>query len=104
MEAEHMSDAQDEFAADHAEQADPFARTRAAYAELLRADAAVDAIGISDGFTAFDGACETVIAAVQVLAEAIADDTCAYNDRELILSLHEYMIRNLAAQLSGVPA
>lgn len=102
MEAEFMSDALDDLAADQAEQADPFARTSAAYAELLQADAAIDAITVNDGFTAFDAACDKVVAAVQALREAIADDTNACNDRALILRLHEMTIRRLARQLTGV--
>ena len=109
-----MSDALDDFAADLAEQnpcrdigqPHPFARTFAAYAELLRADAAVDVLASTE---TFDSAAYALVAeveadAVQKVREAIADDTCAYNERELILSLHESMIRDLAAQLSGVPA
>lgn len=96
-----MSDALDDFAADQAEQADPFARTRAAYAELLQADDAFDRVG---GEAVFTACFLAVDMAVQKVREAIAGDTCAYNDRALILSLHEPTIRRLAAQLAGVRA
>jgi hypothetical protein len=98
MEAEHMSDALDDFAADLAEQPDPFARTRAAYLELLQVDAAFDACSEATFHVCF----HAVDAAVQSVRVAIADDTCSYNDRNLILSLHEPTVRRLAAQLAGV--
>jgi hypothetical protein len=100
MEPEHMSDALDDLAADLAEQPDPFARTRAAYAELLQADDAFDICGPID-------VALTMLArdvAVQKVREAIANDTDDCNDRALILSLGEHTTRRLAAQLAGVRA
>jgi hypothetical protein len=104
MEAEFKSDALDDFAADLDEHAPTdeeqwrFARTLAAYLELLQADAAFDACSEATFHVCF----HAVDAAVQSVRVAIADDTCAYNDRNLILSLHEPTVRCLAARLAGV--
>lgn len=94
-----MSDALDDFAADLAEQPNPFARTRAAYAKLLAADHAFDRVS---GEAVFTECIRSVDEAVHAVRVAIADDTCTYNDRSLILSLHEPTVRCLAAQLTGL--
>jgi hypothetical protein len=96
MEAEDMSDALDDFATDEQDQ---FARTRAAYLELLQADTAFDRASGEAVFTRYFAAVDDAVQKVRV---TIADDTCAYNDRNLILSLHEPTVRCLAARLAGV--
>jgi hypothetical protein len=100
MEAEHMSDALDDFAADLAEQPDQFARSRAASLALVEADAAFDACTEET----FHTCCQAVTDAVQKVREAWADDTVAYNDRATVMTVYEPHVREYAARLIGESA